>query len=164
MTGNDVDPTDTKWLTADETEAWLSVWSMMVWLPVRLDGQLREDSGLSHPEYHALAQISMAPDRTMRLSELAAVSNMTLSHLSRVVSRLEKAGWVRRTPDPTDGRYTLGILTDEGWKKVSAAAPGHVQAVRRYLFDNLTPDQVEALGRAAARVVDALDPPGFVRA
>lgn len=155
---------ETRWLDRAESETWLSVWSMMVWLPARLDGQLRQDSGLSHPEYHALSQISMAPDRTIRLSELAAAANMTLSHLSRVISRLERDGWVRREPDPTDGRYTLGILTDEGWGKVTAASPGHLEAVRRYLFDNLTPTQVAALGEIAARVVDALDPPGFARA
>ncbi|MGJ3561840.1 MarR family winged helix-turn-helix transcriptional regulator [Streptomyces sp. INA 01156] len=114
---------EARWLAPEESEAWLALWTMTVWLPVRLDAQLRQDSALSLPEYHALSQISMAPDRTLRLSELAAVANMTLSHLSRVVSRLEKAGWVRRVPDPTDGRYTLARLTDEGWHKVAAAAP-----------------------------------------
>ena len=155
---------EVRWLEPKETEAWLAVWSMMVWLPARLDAQLRQDSGLSHPEYHALSQMSMAPDRTLRLSELAVVSNMTLSHLSRVVSRLEAAGWVRRTPDPADGRYTLAVLTDAGWEKLAAAAPGHVDAVRRYVFDTLTAEQARALGEAAARVVEAVGPPGFVRA
>ncbi|PWI09091.1 MarR family transcriptional regulator [Streptomyces sp. NWU339] len=155
---------EARWLAPEESEAWLAVWTMTVWLPVRLDAQLRQDSALSLPEYHALSQISMAPDRTLRLSELATVANMTLSHLSRVVSRLEKAGWVRRVPDPTDGRYTLAGLTDEGWCKVAAAAPEHVDAVRRYVFDSLTPEQRRALGEAAARIVEALDPPGFARA
>lgn len=153
-----------RWLAPEESEAWLAVWTMAVWLPVRLDAQLRRDSDLSLPEYHALSQISMAPERTLRLSELAAVANMTLSHLSRVVSRLEKAGWVRRIPDPADGRYTLARLTDEGWHKVAAAAPEHVDAVRRYVFDSLTLEQKRALGEAAARVVEALGPPGIARA
>lgn len=106
----------------------------------------------------------MAPDRTVRLSELATVSNMTLSHLSRVVSRLEKADWVRRSPDPDDGRYTLASLTEEGWAAVQEAAPGHVEAVRRYVFDALTPEQVRALGQAAAAMVDRVNPPGMARA
>ncbi|GAA1642785.1 MarR family winged helix-turn-helix transcriptional regulator [Georgenia ruanii] len=155
---------DVRWLLPEESEAWLSVWTMMVWLPTRLDAQLREDVALTLPEYHALSQISMAPERTLRLSELAAVANMTLSHLSRVVSRLEKAGLVRRTPDPTDGRYTLAVLTEAGWRKVVAAAPGHVDAVRRYVFDNLTPEQKKALGDAAARIVETLRPPRLARA
>lgn len=153
-----------RWLNPEETEAWLALWSMMTWLPTRLDAQLRQDSGLTHPEYHALSQISMAPDRTVRLSELAMVSNMTLSHLSRVVSRLEKAGWVRRSPDPDDGRYTLASLTDAGWTTVQEAAPGHVEAVRRYVFDALSPEQVRVLGDAAASVVDRVNPPGIARA
>jgi len=153
-----------RWLDARETEAWLALWSMMTWLPTRLDAQLRQDSGLTHPEYHALSQISLAPDHTVRLSELATVSNMTLSHLSRVVSRLEKAGWVRRIPDPDDGRYTRAVLTDSGWAKVRQSAPGHVEAVRRYVFDALTADQAMALGGAAAAVVAAVNPPGIARA
>jgi DNA-binding MarR family transcriptional regulator len=154
----------TRWLDPEEAQTWLAVWSMMVWLPVRLDAQLRRDFGLTHPEYHALSQISMAPDRTVRLSELATVTNMTLSHLSRVVSRLEKAGWVQRTPDPDDGRYTRASLTDAGWNAVQAAAPGHVEAVRRYVFDALTPEQSRALGVAASRIVEAVNPPGKPRA
>jgi DNA-binding MarR family transcriptional regulator len=153
-----------RWLDERETEAWLALWSMMTWLPTRLDAQLRQDSGLTHPEYHALSQISLAPDHTVRLSELATVSNMTLSHLSRVVSRLEKAGWVQRIPDPDDGRSTRAVLTDSGWETVRRAAPGHVEAVRRYVFDALTDEQTSALGEAAAAVVTAVNPPGMARA
>lgn len=154
----------TRWLDPDETETWLSMWSMMVWLPVRLETQLREGAGLSHPEYHALSQISMAPGRRLRLSELAAAANMTLTHLSRVVTRLEAAGWVARETDPGDGRYTLGVLTEAGWEKVQEVAPAHVEAVRRYVFDNLTPEQARTVGDACSLIVDALGPPGMARA
>jgi DNA-binding MarR family transcriptional regulator len=155
---------DVRWLAPEESSTWLALWSLMVWLPVRLDGQLRQDAGLSLAEYLALSQISMAPDRTLRLSDLAVASNMNLSHLSRVVSRLEVSGLVRRTPDPADGRYTLAVLTDAGWAKIVDTAPGHVEAVRRYVFDNLTAEQARSLGAAAARVVEALEPPGLTRA
>lgn len=154
----------TRWLSPQETETWLSVWSMMVWLPVRLETQLREDAGLSHPEYHALSQISMAPGRQLRLSELATVTNMTLTHLSRVISRLENAGWVVRETDPDDGRYTLGVLTEAGWDKVREVAPAHVEAVRRYVFDSLSPEQARALGEACSAIVEAVAPPGIARA
>jgi DNA-binding MarR family transcriptional regulator len=148
-----------RWLDDGEMDTWLALWSVMEWLPVRLDAQLRRDSGLSQNEYNALSQISMAPHRTVRLSELARVANMTLSHLSRVITRLENSGWVVRTPDPGDGRYTLARLTDAGLEKVTEAAPGHVEAVRRHVFDHLTPEQSAALGDAAARIVEILDPP-----
>lgn len=150
---------DTRWLNDDETQVWLDVWALMTWLPTRLEAQLRSDADLSLPEYHVLSQLSMAPERTMRLSQLGAITNMTLSHLSRVFSRMEKPGWVTRRPDPDDGRYTLGTLTDGGWDKVVASAPGHVEAVRRLVFDSLSADEVAALGTAAARMVEAVNPP-----
>ena len=130
----------------------------MTWLPVRLDAQLRDDADLSLAEYHALSQISEAPDRTIRLSDLAARTNMTLSHLSRVITRMMDAGWVTRTPDPTDGRYTLGTLTEAGWQKVAETAPGHVEAVQRAIFDHLTDGQTTALAEAASIIAAAVDP------
>lgn len=154
--------TEARWLSDDEDRAWRAVWAMMTWLPARLDAQLRADAGLSLADYRALSQISEMPDRTMRLSELAAATNMTLSHLSRVIARLEKAGWVTRSPDPQDGRYTLGRLTDSGWEKVVATAPGHVEAVRHHFLDNLSAEQVKVLGEAAALVADAVAPAGLV--
>lgn len=149
---------DTRWLDREESEAWRALWSMMTWLPAGLDSQLRADAGLSLPEYHALSQISEAPDRTMRLSELASITNMTLSHLSRVMSRMVNAGWVTRQPDPADGRYTLGSLTEAGWQKVVEAAPGHVQAVRRTVFDQLNAEQVRSLAKISQAVSKAARP------
>lgn len=154
---------DARWLSREESATWLSVWTMTVWLPARLDAQLRKDSGLSLVEYHSLSQIDMSPDRTLRLSELAAVTNMTLSHLSRVVSRLEDADLLRRAPDPADGRYTLAILTDAGHDRVVAAAPGHVEAVRKYVFDGLSDEQKAALGDAMGPIVEALVPSRIAR-
>ena len=84
---------------------------------------------------------------------------MTLSHLSRVMARLEKLGWVLRRPDPDDGRYTLGTLTDAGYDKVVESAPGHVEAVRSLVFDSLSASQARALGQAAALVAEAVSTP-----
>lgn len=153
----------TRWLDPKEMDTWLSLWSVLEWLPGRLDTQLREDAGLSLAEYNALSQISQAPDASIRLSELAVVANMKLPHLSRVITRLEKAGWVCRIPDPADGRYTLAQLTGEGIAKVAEAAPGHVEAVRRYVFDHLSPQQIDALGEVTASIVEAVDAPGLAR-
>src|SRR5262245_39974290 len=111
---------------------------MLIRLPAALDAQLLRDAGISHFEYQVLAGLSMEPERTLRMSDLAAFAEGSLSRLSQVVGRLERRGWIRRTPDPADGRYTLAILTDEGWHKVVATAPGHVDAVRQYVFDPLT--------------------------
>ncbi|MGC5615617.1 MarR family winged helix-turn-helix transcriptional regulator [Georgenia sp. Z1491] len=149
---------DPRWLTADEMATWLSLWSTMTWLPARLDAQLRRDGGLSASEYHVLSQVSMAPGGSRRLSEVAAAANLTLSHLSRVADRMARAGWLVRSPDPADGRFTLATLTDEGMRVVEAAAPGHVAAVREYVFDRLDAEQAVALGKALAVIADAAGP------
>lgn len=154
---------DNVWLTQEQQDVWLNIWSMRVWLPARMDAQLKADSGLSNFDYFALAQISMAPDRRLRMSELAELSDMTLSHLSRVVTRLEKSGWVRRVPDPTDGRATVAVLTEEGWDKVAKAAPGHVGQVRRLIFDHLTDEELRVMGTAMEKIIAALDPPRMPR-
>src|SRR5699024_2369730 len=156
------DASETRCLSEEQDFTWRAVWSLMTWLPTKLDKQLREESGLSLYEYYALSQISEAPNRSIRLSELAGITNMTLSHLSRVISRMMKAGWVERVTDPEGGRYTLGKLTDAGWDKVTEMAPGHVEAVQQAIFDQLTDDQVRALGEGAARIAEAVSPHGEV--
>jgi DNA-binding MarR family transcriptional regulator len=92
------------------------------------------------------------------MSVLAMLAEGSLPRLSQAVNRLEKRGWVRRTPDPADGRYTLAILTDEGWTKVTETAPGHVEEVRRLVFDPLTRAQTRQLRDIGRRVMTAIDP------
>lgn len=150
--------TDPRWLTADEQRAWIALAGTLIWLPAALDAQLQRDAGISHAEYQVLSWLSMSEGRTRRMSELAESSNVTLSHLSRIVARLEGRGWVRRTPDPDDGRYTLAVLTEEGWEKVEATAPGHVEAVRTCVFDQLTAAQVRQLEQIGSRLLGHLHP------
>jgi DNA-binding MarR family transcriptional regulator len=145
-------------LTPDEQQAWMALVSLMVRLEPALDAQLRRDAGVSHFEYGVMAALSQAPDHTLRMSELAAVADGSLSRLSQVVSRLEKKNWVRRTPDPSDGRYTLAILTDLGNEKIIASAPGHVTEVRRLVFDALTKAQTQQLATIGRRILHAIDP------
>lgn len=152
---------EVRWLDDTEDRAWRAVWTLMTWLPTRLDAQLRAEAGMSLAEYNALSQISEAPRRTLRLSELGQIANMTLSHLSRVITKMEQAGWVTRAPDPADGRATVAVLTPAGWDKVVATAPGHVAAVRRYVLDDLTPQQVTELGGAAGLIADRVTPPSL---
>jgi DNA-binding MarR family transcriptional regulator len=92
------------------------------------------------------------------MSDLAVLTNGSLSRLSQVISRLEKRGWVRRAPDPTDGRCTLAILTGEGWEKFISALPGHSEAARRFVFDPLTKAQARQLGDICGRIIRAVDP------
>jgi DNA-binding MarR family transcriptional regulator len=92
------------------------------------------------------------------MSDIAAFADGSLSRLSQVVTRLEKKGWVRRSPDPTDGRYTLATLTDAGLDTVVATAPGHVREVRRVVFDPLTKRQVQQLTDIGQRILSVIAP------
>ena len=139
-----------EWLDDEEMDAWIQVATALARLPHALDAQLLRDAQLTHFEYEVLAALSEAPDHTLRMSELAEMSYGSLSRLSHVVSRLEKREWVRRYQCPEDGRFTNAVLTEVGWEKVVATAPGYVANVRRLVVDRLTRTQlrqVSAIGR-----------------
>ena len=146
-----------RWLSADDLAAWIALASVLIWLPTALDDQLQRDSGLTHFEYGILAALSEAEEGTLRMSELALYANGSLSRLSRGVARLESRNWVTRKPDPIDGRYTLAVLTKNGRAVVLQAAPGHVEAVNRLVFDPLTTAQARQLGAIAGRILNAID-------
>jgi DNA-binding MarR family transcriptional regulator len=147
-----------RWLEACEQATWLAVAGLMTRLPYVLDAQLQRDSGLTLFEYFVLSHLSMAEGRTMRMSGLAYLVNGSQSRLSNVVKRLEERGLARREPSPENGRHINAILTDEGFEVVRQAAPGHVEAVRHYLFDAITPDQAEQLHEIGDRIVERTDP------
>src|SRR5262245_18909976 len=149
---------EARWLDDEEQQTWIALASVLMRLPAALDAQLQRDDGVTHFEYIVLSGLSMSPERTLRMSDLAVAAEGSLSRLSQVVSRLEKRGWVRRAPDPTDGRYTLAFLTPDGWDKVVAAAPGHVAAVRAFVFDQLTKPQHRQVRDIGRRIMRAIDP------
>ena len=150
--------TGPRWLSPDERDAWLSLSWLMFRLPGEFDAQLQRDSGLSFFEYLVLAGLSMSPGRRMRMSDLAQFVNGSLSRLSNVVKRLEERDLISREPCTANGRYIEATLTDAGWDVVERAAPGHVEAVRRYVFDALGPEQVTALRDIGRRVAGTVDP------
>jgi DNA-binding MarR family transcriptional regulator len=122
-----------------------------------LDTQLQRDAGLSHFEYLVLAVLSETPSRTLRMSDLAVLVNGSLSRLSHVVQRLEKRGWVRRAPCPSDGRYTEARLTETGYNKVVDSGPGYVRVVRALVIDALTPAQHAQLSGISGEIINQLD-------
>jgi DNA-binding MarR family transcriptional regulator len=144
-----------EWLSDAEQAAWRPFIALLLRLPAVLDAQLQQDAGISQFDYLVLSGLSEAPDRTLRMSELAATASSSLSRLSHVVSRLEARGWVRRESCPGDGRFINAVLTEEGWQKVVATAPGHVAAVRELLISALTKEEFERLGAISARVLAA---------
>jgi DNA-binding MarR family transcriptional regulator len=154
------DKAEPRWLEREETEIWFTFGTMVTWLPDVLDAQLQRDAGISFFEYQVMSMLSMSPQRTRRMSELAALASGSLTRLSRTVDRLDKRGWVIRRPDPANGRFTLAVLTDAGWDKVVATAPGHVEEVRRVVFDPLTKAQLRQLRDISTRIGRAVHPDG----
>ncbi|WP_217554054.1 MarR family winged helix-turn-helix transcriptional regulator [Streptomyces sp. GbtcB6] len=153
------EPVGPRWLDADEQQQWYAFAYVLTLLPAALETRMQRDAGIAHFDYMVMSTLSMAPERTLRMSELAQYVGSALTRLSNVVIRLEKRDWVRRHPDPSDGRVTLATLTDEGMGKVAAAAPGHVEEVRRLVFDPLTKAQQRQLGTVSQRILGALDAP-----
>jgi len=160
---------ETRWLQDEEQQTWRAFLMAMRLLFDELDRELQRDAGIPHAYYEILVRLSEAPGRTLRMSDLAERSGSSRSRLSHAVARLEEAGWVRRAACPTDRRGFLAVLTDEGFAALAAAAPGHVEGVRRHLFDQLTRQQVGQLREISQTVLahltrDAEAPPQTVPA
>ncbi|HEX6595431.1 MAG TPA: MarR family transcriptional regulator [Acidimicrobiales bacterium] len=144
-----------RWLTPEEQCAWRAFIEASSRLLDDLEHQLQREAGLSHGDYEVLVRLSEAPERRMRMSELADQALVSRSRLSHAVSRLESQGLLQRQACETDRRGMFAVLTDEGFARLEAAAPSHVDEVRRLLFDNLTEDQVRALEEISQAVVSA---------
>ncbi|MEU3169502.1 MarR family transcriptional regulator [Streptosporangium sp. NPDC006930] len=148
----------TRWLDDDEQRTWRAYMAASQLVLEELDRQLQRDSGMPHAYYAVLVKLSEAPERMMRMSELAAEVNSSQSRLSHAVKRLEERGWVRREPCDADKRVSWAILTDEGLAALTAAAPGHVEVVRQTLFDRLTADQLRQLREICTAILPTQDP------
>ena len=142
-----------RWLSDEEQGAWRAFLAATRVVFRELDRELQRDAGMPHTYFMILVALSEAPGRAMRMTELAAVCGSSPSRLSHAVARLEEAGWARRTPSPDDRRGALATLTDHGLHVLEAAVPGHVESVRRHVFDRLTADQVAELRGACESIV-----------
>ena len=146
------DTASTATLEGDDLETWSSLATVLEWLPAALDAQLTNDAELTHFEYGILYALDAAEGSTLRMSTLAGYANSSLSRLSRAVSRLERRGWVSRSPDPSDGRTTLATLTDDGSAAVDSATPGHAALVHELVLDRLTAAQKRQLRDICGRI------------
>lgn len=146
----------TRWLDPDEQRTWRAFLTASRALMETLDRELQRDAGMPHAYYEILVRLSEAPERQLRMSELAEATGSSRSRLSHAASRLEASGWIRREECPTDRRGQIAVLTDAGFAALAAAAPGHVEGVRRHLFDALSPAQVDQLRRISETLADHL--------
>ncbi|HEV2087625.1 MAG TPA: MarR family transcriptional regulator [Cryptosporangiaceae bacterium] len=141
-----------RWLDPTEMRAWRGVIAMNRLLFEQLGRDLAAESGLSMADYEVLVQLSEAPERRLRMTELAHYSLSSKSRLSHQIARMEEVGWVRREACPSDRRGAFAVLTDAGFATLAAAAPGHLASVRRHLFDRLTADDVGRLADILGKV------------
>lgn len=148
----------TPWLNPQEQQAWRRLAAVLELLPGVLDSQLSRDESLTHFEYFSLAMLSEAPERTLRMTTLAGLTNATLPRLSNVMRRLAARGLIERRPGAEDKRATDVVLSDTGMAAVVKAAPGHLRTVRSAVFDPLNETQVEQLNAICAQLLSHLDP------
>lgn len=150
----------TPWLSDGEQRTWRGFLAATKGLDAALGAQLQAASGLSTPDYEVLVVLSEAPDQALRVMALAETLGWERSRLSHHLTRMEKRDLVRRMACPEDARGQRIELTDAGRAKITSAAPGHVAAVRRHLFEPLDADDLAALDRISARITAALPPTG----
>jgi len=150
-------PEAPRWLDDEQQATWRAFNGAMAKLRWALECQLQHDAGLSFTEYHALARLSENSGNTMRMSELAGVTNASLSRLSHLIKRLEQRHLVRRERDPADGRYINAILTPAGLELLIASAPAHAAKVRELVIDALTPAELRQLRTASERILERIE-------
>jgi DNA-binding MarR family transcriptional regulator len=145
----------TRWLDEEQQQAWRAFLDAQQVLQRGLEAQLHDEADMPHGYYELLVRLSEAPERRLRMAALAEAAVSSRSRLSHAVAQLEQRGWVRREACPDDRRGQVAVLTDDGYAALAAAAPGHVEAVRRLLVDRLTPEQLRqlrAISEAITRV------------
>ena len=144
-----------KWLNPREMKAWRSYIIASRRLLEALDTDL-DGHDLSMADYEVLAQLSDAPDRRMRMTELAEIAMLSKSRLSHRMKVMEKAGWVRREVCTEDKRGSFAVMTEKGWRAIVKAAPDHVASVRNRFVDNLNVKDQEELAKIFDRLSSKL--------
>jgi DNA-binding MarR family transcriptional regulator len=145
-----------RWLTEEEQRTWRTFVQATKLLFEQLEQELDQLTAVPSPFYEVLAPLAEAPERRLRMSDLAALSQSSRSRLSHSMARLESLGWIRREACQTDRRGAFAVLTDEGFSAITAAAPVHAEGVRVHFFDQLDVEQIEQVGRVSMRVLEHL--------
>jgi DNA-binding MarR family transcriptional regulator len=149
---------DEPWLSDEQQHVWRAFLRMSGQLNERIERDLQQAAGMPHAYYLILAMLSEAPDRSLRMNQLAEVVRASQSRVSHAISRLEEAGWVRRIPAPGDRRGQIAELTDAGFTRLVEVAPSHAETVRSIMFDPLSPEQLANFADICRTILADLDP------
>ena len=137
-----------EWLDDEEMRAWRGLVEVYADVHASLESELLEGFGFSEGDYAVLVNLSEAPDGRLRMCDLATRLHLSPSGLTRRLDGLVREGLVARAPSPTDRRVTLAVLTEAGQAALTAAAPVHVDGVRRHFIGILSRAQIRHLGAA----------------
>jgi DNA-binding MarR family transcriptional regulator len=143
---------EVRWLTKEQQRVWRNYLAATRMVESEIERQLQRDARMPATYYEIMVSLSEAPDRTLRMSELAERNRFSRSRLSHAVARMEAAGWIERRECPSDKRGAFAVLTEAGFAVLADAAPGHVEQVRSLLFDVLTEEQINQLGEICATI------------
>jgi DNA-binding MarR family transcriptional regulator len=147
---------ETRWLDREDQRTWRTFMLATNLLFEQFDRELQRGASMPTTHYEVLVRLSEAPERRLRMSELANRSQSSRSRLSHTIARLEGAGWVAREACPSDRRGAFAVLTDTGFAALEAAAPIHVESVREHLFDQLDRRQLDELRAIGERILQHL--------
>ena len=145
-----------RWLDERQQRVWQGYLHVNQDLIAALEQQLTRESGLSGADYRVLHPLSEAPDGLLRARDLGAEIGWDRSRLSHHLSRMESRGLVTREECAEDARGLMVRLTKAGRRAIEEAAPGHVETVRRYFFDQLSNDEIETMTVVFDRVLENL--------
>jgi DNA-binding MarR family transcriptional regulator len=140
-------------LSREELVAWRTFLRAHAQVTRRLEADLLAEHDLSLPTYDVLVQLSEAPDRRLRMTELAERVLLSRSGLTRLVDRLERDGLVHRQACPSDARGTHAVLSDAGLERLRAAWPTHLRGVSEYVMSRLDPAELTVLAGLLGRLV-----------
>ena len=150
---------DVRWLSAEQQLLWRGWLRLNAQLSTTLQRELQDDSGLSMPDFEVLVNLTDSDEGRVRVSDLATQMLWERSRLSHHVTRMERRGVVQRVDCPSDGRGAFVVITPEGRKAIEGAAPGHVDAVRRLVFDGLQDDEVATMSALVDKLLARMDAP-----
>ena len=143
-----------RWLDERQHRAWRGWIEASTRIGERIGRDLREESGLTSDDYEVLVQLSEAPEHRLRMADLARLVMNSPSRLSQRIDRMTRSGLVRRERCEEDARGWYAVMTGEGYERLRAAAPGHVESVRSHFIERLSDDEIEFLADLMPRLAE----------
>jgi DNA-binding MarR family transcriptional regulator len=148
---------DVGWLTAEEERVWRRWLTLNARLSATLQKELHHDAGLSMPDFEVLVHLTDSPEGRVRVTDLARLLQWERSRVSHHVTRMESRRLVQRVECAEDGRGAFVVITPQGRAAIEQAAPGHVNTIRRLVFDALNPEEIDALATIIDKTLASLD-------